>query len=70
MPEYDPTPDEILERCLEVQQTWDENTRASRKTGIPQRQRPRGWAVPMISTNMFREAILENQEEHSNDFQT
>ena len=46
----DPTPEEIAARCLEIQATWDEETRISR-IADPQR-RPDyvcHWEVPVVS---------------------
>lgn len=46
----DPTPEEIAERCLEIQKTWDEETRISR-IADPSR-RPdyvHHWTVPVVS---------------------
>jgi hypothetical protein len=45
-----PTPEEIAERCLEIQATWDEDTRRSR-IADPSR-RPDyvyHWTVPVVS---------------------
>jgi hypothetical protein len=44
-----PTPEEIRERCLEIQSTWDEETRLSRI--VDHRIHPdyvHTWTVPMI----------------------
>lgn len=46
----DPTPEEIAERCAEIQATWDEDTRRSR-IADPSR-RPDyvyHWTVPVVS---------------------
>lgn len=63
MPEYSPTPDEIEERCLEVQSTWDEATRESRKTGLPQKDRSKGWTPPVIDGSYLKCIIKEHIQE-------
>lgn len=39
----DPTPEEIRQRCLEVQAGWSEQTRQNRHW-----KKPQDWAVPII----------------------
>lgn len=62
MPTYSPTPDEIDERSLEVQATWDEDTRKSRRTGIPKKDRALGWTPPIISVSEIRGAVEDDQQ--------
>lgn len=57
MPTYSPTPDMIDERCLEVQATWDEDTRRSRQTGIPKKDRSLGWTPPIIGVADIQAAV-------------
>lgn len=67
MPEYSPTPEEIEQRCLEVQETWDEATRESRRTGLPQKDRPRGWTPPIIAISDIRAIIASADIQVSED---
>ena len=59
MPVYAPNPDEIRERCLEVQEGWSEQTRISRMTGLPKRDRIDFWTPPVVSTSEYGAAIQD-----------
>jgi len=47
----DPTPEEIKERCLEIQAGWSDADRERRAIGIPKRQ---SWKVPTVKTSRGR----------------
>jgi hypothetical protein len=58
----DPTPEEIAERCAEIQQTWPENEDGTRKIRTVNNQRPTdpeprqtSWEPPVISTRDLEE---------------
>ena len=57
--EADPTPEEIQQRCLEIQQEWPEEVRRQRD----QRQGPTAWNVPR--SHYLRDTISgRNDFEH------
>lgn len=53
----DPTPEEIRERCLEIQATWSDRTRQDRHW-----RKPQDWAVPMIEFFSDGHAMPEEQD--------
>ena len=62
VPRKNPTPDEIEERCAEIQNTWDEETRICRKYGLSKKEAPKGWIPPLIKFAEWCEAINESYE--------
>ena len=61
MPNYDPLPDTIAERCLEIQAGWDEETRESRRVSMPKKDRTPYWTPPTINITEMNEIISENK---------
>lgn len=58
-PDWDPMPSEIDERCKEVQDTWDDDTKETRRAAMAKRHRPKGWTPPIISVSEIRGAITD-----------
>lgn len=58
--QYNPTPDEIKEMCLEIQKGWDEETRLNRLHYLCKRDRVSHWTPPVISISDYGAAIQEH----------